>query len=167
MSISKYSATDIARFWSKVNVARYPNQCWEWTAGRDKEGYGRFGHRKSGEVLSHRIAWEIVNDKLAGDLKVLHSCDNPSCVNPKHLFLGTQADNVADMIRKGRGATTEQRSIPKRGDKNHSRKLSSEKVVYIRQRYAAGGITQKQLALEMGVSKATIGLIITRKRWRD
>lgn len=163
--VTDYTTKDIVRFWDKVAITANPDLCWVWVAYCDKVGYGRFGHHSN--TLSHRIAWEISNGKSAGKLKVLHSCDNPSCCNPKHLFLGTQADNVADMMQKGRAATTEQRSIPKRGELNPSHKLSNEQVSHIRKRYAEGGITQKQIAIEMCISRTAVVLIIGHKRWRD
>lgn len=160
-----YTPKDVIRFWKKVAITANSDLCWQWTAYRDKEGYGHFCHKAN--TLSHRIAWEIYNDKSAGNLKVLHSCDNPSCVNPKHLSLGTQADNIADMMLKGRSASKEKRSLPKRGELNPSHKLTHEQVLYIRKRYAEGGITNKQLATEMGISRTMIYQIVKYKKWRD
>lgn len=87
------------RFWAKVDRG---GECWLWTAGRDSSGYGslRTGHTK---VSAHRLSWQLHHGQIPPGQNVLHRCDNPRCVRPDHLFLGTQADNVADMVAKGRG----------------------------------------------------------------
>lgn len=82
-------------FWLKVTKT---DTCWLWTGRRDKNGYG-----KVGAALSHRVFWELHNGHIPDGLYVLHHCDNPPCIRPTHLFLGTQADNVRDMAAKGRG----------------------------------------------------------------
>jgi len=78
-----------------------PNECWEWSAGKFKQGYGAFGIDKK-MVNTHRVAYELFVGPIPEGLCVLHTCDNPSCVNPNHLFLGTQKDNIQDMVKKGR-----------------------------------------------------------------
>lgn len=90
------------RFWSKVKKTE---TCWVWTAGTFKyrNGYGQFRVRRGDPpAYAHRFAWELVNGPIPQGLHVLHRCDNPPCVNPAHLFLGTQIDNYRDMVSKGR-----------------------------------------------------------------
>lgn len=91
------------RFWPKV-AKRGPDECWEWTASRTPQGYGKIGRRKGeSPAIASRVSWEMHNGPIPDGLHVLHRCDNPPCVNPAHLFLGTNADNQRDMRAKGRG----------------------------------------------------------------
>lgn len=91
------------RFWPKVD-RRGPDECWPWKAARRAAGYGKIGRGKSGRgwMLAHRASWELAHGPISSETLVLHRCDNPPCVNPAHLFLGTHADNVHDMVAKGR-----------------------------------------------------------------
>lgn len=92
------------RFWSK---ARKTDGCWVWLAGKDKDGYGNFsvGQRATARpVRAHRVAWELTHGSIPDGLFVLHECDNPPCVRPDHLFLGTNQNNMDDMVAKGRGS---------------------------------------------------------------
>ena len=133
------------RFWSKVDRS---GDCWLWTGARTDQGYGRFMlNRKSRHAP--RVAYELTVGPILGGLFVLHRCDNPPCVNPSHLFLGTNADNMIDAVRKGRSPRT---------------KLSMEQVREIRAA-AAAGVPKKRLARTYGVDPATIRWVIQRKSW--
>lgn len=88
------------RFWKKVKKSNI-SDCWIWSGFKNPHGYGGI-EIKGGMALAHRVAWELTYGKVPEELYVLHHCDNPTCVNPSHLFLGTQADNIRDMCLKGR-----------------------------------------------------------------
>jgi hypothetical protein len=133
------------RFW--LYVAKGPG-CWGWTASCS-DGYGQI---KSGKVplRAHRVSWVIHFGPIPEGLDVLHHCDNPPCTRPDHLFLGTDLTNVRDAIRKGR-----------MNPKPPSRaKLTEDQRDEIRARYAAGGITHRQLADEYGIHFTNIGRAI-------
>lgn len=155
--MAEYSEKKIARFWARVNKnGAIPTHrpelgpCWEWIGGGNGKGYGqvRMNYRQVG---AHQFAWELTNGEVPKGLWVLHKCDNRACVNPDHLFLGTTQDNTRDMIEKGRRVG--------------NYKLTQAQVDDIRKRYAAGGITQQQLAAEMGVTTVAINLIVNHKNW--
>lgn len=150
---SRLSAKYAERFWSKVNIAG-PDDCWEWTASRDKDGYGRFcmeGRRRR----ANRIAYMFANGFDPCRLGVLHTCDNPACCNPNHLWLGTCLDNNKDRERKHRSADL-------RGENAHTVKLTEEQVRYIRQSNDTG----ISLANQFDVTPSNISLIRNRKNWR-
>lgn len=86
------------RFWRKVNKTE---TCWLWTGYIEKRGYGRFGYNYK-TIEAHRMSWIIANGEIPEGMIICHECDNPSCVNPDHLFLGTHKDNTWDMVDKGR-----------------------------------------------------------------
>ncbi len=142
------------RFWSKVQKSE---GCWLWTGAKDPNGYGRFsvGRRMR---LSHRIAYELTTgEPIASGMNACHRCDNPSCVNPAHLFIGTQADNVHDMQAKGRTGYS-----GSRGSKHPMAKLTESDVVAIR----ADKRSQTAIAADYGVSQSAIHLIKSRKEWK-
>lgn len=146
------------RFWAKV---RRVGECWEWAGVHRFDNYGQFGI--GGQMrLAHRIAWELTNGPIPDGLYVCHHCDNPPCVRPDHLFLGTARDNALDMLAKGRQGYT---GSP--GEQNHQAKLTASQVRAIRRRYARGGISQRALAQEYGVTQTTIGRAIRGECWSE
>ncbi len=140
------NATDIARFWSYVDV-QGPDDCWEWQRARTN-GYGRFAAGKRMRIAS-RVAYELTHGPL-GTNEARHTCDNPPCCNPAHLIPGTHAENMADMARRERA--------PKR-------RLTGPQVLDIRSR-AAVGARVVDLAAEFGVTPSNISQIVTRRIWK-
>ena len=144
----KVTRTLQERFCEKVK--KTPT-CWIWTANKNKKGYGRIweGGRNH---FAQRISWWIAFGDFNEDLRVLHKCDNPSCVRPSHLFLGTHADNGADKARKGRSA---------RGEKNGNSKLRVEDILSIR----SSKDSAAKLAQAFGMDVTQIYNIRNRKQW--
>lgn len=143
------------RFWSKVDVGD-PGECWEWLAYKQTRGYGQFGiHNKLWQA--HRVAWVLTYGPIPKGLLVCHHCDNKGCCNPYHLFLGTSADNTADSGRKGRMA---------HGEANARSKLVEDEVLDIRELYATGDCTLRELADEFGVSTMTVQRIVKQETWK-
>lgn len=157
MTTPEYTPEFLERFYSRVNKTNNPDECWEWTRGKTGDGYGLISLRRK-HILTHRMAWELSSGAIPNGLHVLHSCDNPSCCNPKHLFLGTNTDNIHDRNAKGRANRA-------KGEKSGSHKLTEYQVLEIRNRYAAGGIYQYELAKEYGVKQPAISLIISGINW--
>lgn len=127
--------------------------CWIYTGRINKDGYGRIGK----SAVAHREAYRLWVGQLVKGLYVCHTCDNPACINPKHLFLGTPLKNVADKVAKNRQAV---------GGKGIASKLTAEQVIEIRTRYSQGGISQAKLASEYGVKSNAIGAIVRGKSWK-
>lgn len=148
------------RFWSKA-IPEPTSGCLLWLAGCDSSGYGTFANESRVVEGAHRASYRLTNGAIPRGLRVLHKCDVPCCVNPGHLFLGTQRDNIHDMFRKGRNRPTS-----RRGNDCHQAKLTDDAVREIRRRYAEGGITHKKLASEYGVFFTVIQKVVTGKIWR-
>ncbi len=152
-----------------------PNSgCWLWTAGWSRGiGYGQIIRKKNGKWQSawaHRISWELFRGDIPNDLFVLHKCDVRLCVNPDHLFLGTQSDNVADMVKKGRQARGDSHgsyTMPNkwaRGESQGSSKLTEELVRLARHRHH-NGETFQSIADDMEVARSTISRAVYGKQW--
>lgn len=140
-------------FFSKTR--KVDTGCWEWTGCyHKKDGYGRtsiYGVY----IVAHRVAWELMHGPVPSGLLVCHRCDNPACVRPSHLFLGTHADNQADMTAKRRGRA---------GERNGQAIITAEIALEVRRLYA-DGVNQSRLALKFGIAQGTVSNIITRKTW--
>jgi hypothetical protein len=138
------------RFESKISME--PNTgCWLWTGTTNDKGYAQI--RIDGIYkYAHRLSWKFNRGPIPQNLQVLHKCDTPSCVNPLHLFLGTQKDNMQDAKKKGRTPL---------GERNGMVKLTGEQVIKIRQ----DNRTHEAIAKEHMVSRAIISMIKERKRW--
>jgi hypothetical protein len=134
------------RFWSKVEKS---DGCWSWQGAIGYYGYGVI-RRQYKIVLAHRVAYELTYGD-AGDLDVLHRCDNPLCVRPDHLFLGTHADNMHDMAHKGR-------------HKHREHRLSPAERRALCLRYTEGGITHVQLAAEYDIAIQSVARLIRKYR---
>jgi hypothetical protein len=132
-----------------------PNGCWRWSRALDPQGYGtiRVARRN---MAAHRAAWIAWRGPVPEGLCVLHRCDNPPCVNPDHLFLGTRGDNSRDMVAKGRSAFGERQG--------HSR-LTAADVAEIRRLVAAGELTQREIGARYGVRDTAVCRIASGKRW--
>lgn len=134
--------------------------CWEMpNVGRIADGYARVKF-DGGNYLAHRLFYEALIVAIPDDLLVCHRCDNPGCVNPEHLFLGTDADNSADKVAKGRQYRPSSEGSPRV-------KLTRDAVRSIRRMYDTGEWTQLDLADTFGVSRAEVGYIVRGETWRD
>ncbi len=163
----KYTPKDIQRFWNKVDRSSGDDGCWNWTAVNVR-GYGRFTFR-SFKLIAHRVSYEISYGTIPSGLFVCHKCDNPQCVNPSHLFLGTPKDNTDDRDQKGRNAHGEKHGRYGCGlpcETNGKHKLTQEQVNEIRQRYSTGKESQRALAKIYGVDHPQIGRIVRRESWK-
>lgn len=140
------------RFWTRVAKVDGAG-CWEWQGSKFWTGYGQVTHRGKNQS-THRVAWKLSNGPIPDGAEVCHRCDNPPCVRPDHLFLGSRSENAADMSAKGRAARN-----------HHNGKLTEDQVRAMRSRYAAGGIAYAALAAEFGVTAMTAHRIVNRQAY--
>ena len=138
------------------------DECWNWPKSHNPQtGYGQLSHWKDGKRTlhtAHRESYKAFNGPITGRLMVLHKCDNRSCFNPAHLFLGTQVDNMQDMISKGRQGSADWMV----GELHHRSKLTEEKVRFIR----SSGLGIKELSDKLGISRSAIFAAKTGRTWR-
>ncbi len=139
-----------ARFWMKVTRGG-PLECWLWNGAKNSGGYGVV-QIDGGAKTASRVSWGLTFGSIPNGLFVCHSCDTPSCVNPRHLFLGSAKDNSFDMTTKGRG---------RRGEQSTRSKLNNPKVRFIRE----SNLSVNELAKQFGLGKATIYRVLSRKTW--
>ena len=148
-----FQGTSEERFWKYVDK----KYCWNWTGYCNNDGYGKI-RIKDKMISTHRFSWELHNNKIPKDLCVLHKCDNPRCVKPSHLFLGTHQDNSDDKINKNR-------QIIFRGENHSNHKLTLKQVKEIRN--LKNKFTQRKIAQMFNVHYTTIGLIHRNKLWNQ
>jgi hypothetical protein len=148
------------KFWSKVDKGA-ENECWIWTGAKRWNGYGKFIHNYK-TILAHKASFEINRGTIGDGLVVCHSCDNRACCNPNHLWLGTQAENMQDMFKKGRNA----KSKPKGSCERHPRaKLKNSDIPEIKKLYS-NGESSRSIGKKYGVSKTMILFIVKDKNWK-
>ena len=150
-----FTERDALWFWAMVDTTAGPGSCWPWLSYRDRQGYGRYGPN----APAHRLAWRFRHGAIAPGLLVCHACDNPCCCNPAHLWLGTNAENTADKMAKGR-----HRSAIMRGERNGQAKLSREDVLKMRS-LRSEGATTTALARQFGCSRRPVDRIVTGEKW--
>lgn len=154
MIIKTKAATKLAkRFWPKVLATKNPKKCWEWKASKNQRGYGQLNSGGRGRPLkAHRVSWMIHNGAIPKGLNVLHSCDNPGCVRPGHLRLGTQKDNSKDAIDRRRVA---------RGKRLPQTVLTIRQVIGIRRSYTK---LIRKTSKKFKISQSLVTSILRRTR---
>src|SRR6187399_1075873 len=156
----KYDAAFRRLFWSRIRKSKKGKRCWNWTLSTGENGYGQLACKRYSptKLATHRVAWELANGRCVPARKhVLHTCDNRRCCRPSHLFLGTNLDNIADCVAKGR--TT-------RGEKHPMVKITRVIARKIRKRVAKGE-TQAAVAKDVGLDFRTVSQIVTHRRWKE
>lgn len=148
------------RFWAKVEKIK--GGCWMWRGAITSRSYGSFLMVDGKAWQAHRVAWHLINGAIPDGLHVLHKCDVKACVRPSHLFLGTHAENMADMVRKGKSGNCVR---PKQGERNGMSKFTETIIREIRSKHARGAL-QDDLAKMYGTSQGHVSNIVLRKTWR-
>lgn len=162
--LNRFNSRNLARnnentFWNRVDKTPGlgPNgDCWEWTGTLQGNGYGCFSYYGK-PIAAHRFVYLLVHKELPYKKLICHSCDNPACVNPKHLWAGTHADNNNDKARKGRNI---------KGSEVVKSKLTDGKVRFIRNLAKTGTYNQKQIAKLFGISSGNVNGIVRRRFWK-
>lgn len=179
---------DKKRFFSKISIPIRQEECWEWLGTKhDKFGYGSFSIGNK-DFRAHRVSYMIFNGRIPKDKLVLHACDNPGCVSPKHLYIGTYQDNANDKVNRGRSVggscrqygkengmfgrhhteeAKEKMRIANKGKIPKNAKLTIENVKEIRLLIKDGELSQIKIAKKFNVSRWTIFNIAHFKTWKD
>ena len=158
------------RFWEKVGLPT-ASGCREWLAFKGRKGYGSFRVGKKG-TKAHRFMWELTNGSIPRGMLICHKCDNTSCVEISHLFLGTNKDNMRDMRLKGRSAKGDKngrRTKPEsivRGERNGRAKLTETEVLQLRGMYKTGKYSQEQLGKQFNIGERSISDIVRYVVWK-
>lgn len=162
-----------ARFWAKVDRSGGSDACWPWI-GATAHGYGQF-HVAAGSPnqRAHRVSLALSGRAIPAGMCVCHSCDNPPCCNPDHLWLGTVMDNTQDAARKGRLATGERNSSlrhperlnPARGESSGRAKLTEADILAIRHAFAVDGVAKAEIGRKYGVTQPNIHAIVRGRTW--
>lgn len=159
-SKNKHPISLEARFWDKVDK-KSDDECWEWQAFvHPRTGYGTIAVNRR-MLAVHRVSWMLHYGDIPDGLFVCHHCDNRKCVNPKHLFLGTNQDNMNDMVAKGRSKPPDNK-----GERHGLSKLTEKQVIEIRNMYSAGGKNFTEIGALYNIDRRTIGNIVARRAWR-
>lgn len=151
--LPRISESDKLRFFSKISTTPTSEGCLEWLASRDRAGYGQF-HINRKPFKPHRVAYFLAAGIDPAELCCCHHCDNPSCCNAAHIFLGTSTENTADRTKKGRSAN-------QKGEANRQSKLTEAQVIVIR----SDTRSLREIAIDYGVAQTLISKIKLRKRW--
>lgn len=145
------------RLWHQVDKS---GDCWEWHGACDQHGYGHINIGKNKKKKTHRLSWEFANGPIPDGLCVLHTCDNPKCVKPEHLWLGTYKDNMQDCIAKGRFVFLKS----KPGEENNHAKLHDGDIRVIRD-LAESGLKPRYTSEFLGIDRSCVHRIINREAW--
>lgn len=149
----------IAESFAEFHMPEPNSGCWLWLGYCTDKGYGRFRRQRA-----HRVSYELHKGPITGGLWVLHKCDNPTCVNPDHLYLGNGKQNTQDMLSRDRQCRWDGRRV---GSSNPRAKLNESQVREMRERMQTGMVTDAALAREYGVSETTVWHIRKRRTWAN
>jgi len=149
---------DEVSFWQRI--VRTPN-CWLWQGAKNSDGYGNLTYRGK-PYRAHRLAWILTNGPVPEGMEVCHTCDNPLCANPNHLFVGTHLENMHDSLNKGRTAKTRAR-----GERNGFHKLTWAKVLAIRFVYGLGHYSQQELGQFFNCHQRTVSRVVRNEHWNE
>ncbi len=170
MSKARIYKDRVAAFWHFVDKSQHPQDCWLWTGSKLADGYGRIKFQGQA-IKAHRLSWILHFGEIPDGLLVCHRCDNRLCVNPEHLFLGTSAENMADMVAKKRNIfgdnhwTRQHPERLKRGIEHHKTKLTPDEIRQIRSLFQSG-VCRNKIAASFGINWSTVDRIVNKKLWK-